>query len=138
MKKETASKPPFEEPAPRLFSQWCEDFGLECRAGCPEEDKVLSYDEFCYSPEMKLYKVKEGHLYGFWKNYQMEWSECRTVQEWLDEFDLELVDPTPEELNDLNLFLGYDPFHQWSSGIVTGRTQSADFNLWDWIKDKMK
>jgi hypothetical protein len=81
----------------------------------------LTFDEFCFLPNVRLTKVKETELYSFWRQHGDVWGECRTVQEWLNDFNWEIVDPTEEDLKDLNLFIGHDEFWDWSSGKVTDR-----------------
>jgi len=51
---------------------------------------------------------------------------------------LEIVDPTEEELNELNLYLGYDEFMDWSGGIFTGKNEKPDFNLFDFLSSLFK
>ncbi len=42
----------------------------------------------------------------------------RTARAWLAALDLELPDPTDEDLRDLDVAMGYDEFWEWSSGKV--------------------
>jgi len=84
----------------------------------------------CYYPNVKLYRVRDTELYGFWRTYGDVWGECRTVQEWLKDFEWELIEPTPEDLTDMSLFLGHDEFWEWSSGKIEYKTTS----LWDDFK----
>jgi hypothetical protein len=113
-------KPLYVDPEPRTFPEWCKDLGLTCKGNCPLGNEKLTFYEFCFYPEVKLYKVSDGLLYGFWKNYEEFWVS-RTVKDWLDDLDFELVNPTESELSDLNLFIDYDGFWDWSSGIVTDK-----------------
>lgn len=112
---------PYPTPEPRLFSQWCKDLGLKCVGDCPEDEGPLTFDEFTLYPHVKLYKVTDTELYNFWRAYNKdkEWVEGRMVQEWLNDYNLELVEPTEKELSELNLYLDWDGFMNWSAGIIT-------------------
>lgn len=98
-------KRPYDPPSPRAYKNWLDDLGLNCVGNCPLDDKVFNFDEFDSLPEIKLYKIKDTDLYGFWRQYGDVWGESRTVEEWLNDLELEIVDPTEEELRELNLFL---------------------------------
>ena len=121
MTPQTTYHRPYPEPEPRSFAQWCDDLGISCDGTCPDAGTILTFDEFCFLPNVRLTKVKEAELYGFWRQYGDVWGESRTVQEWLHDFNWEIVDPTEEDLKDLNLFIGHDEFWDWSSGKVTDR-----------------
>ncbi|MCU7552845.1 hypothetical protein OCK74_27245 [Chitinophagaceae bacterium LB-8] len=112
---------PYSEPEPRSFVQWCIDLGVECEGKCPDASQKLTYDEFCFLPDVRLIKVRDTELYGWWRKHGDVWGECRTVKEWLEDFNWELVDPTDSELKDVNLFIGHDEFWVWSSGKVTDK-----------------
>jgi hypothetical protein len=112
---------PYSEPEPRSSAQWSKDLGIECEGNCPDANIMLTYDEFCFLPEVRLKKVRDTELYGWWREYGDVWGECRTVKEWLNDFNWELVEPTDSELRDLNLFIGHDEFWSWSSGKVTDK-----------------
>ena len=110
---------PYDTPLPRLFSQWCDDLGLKCIGNYPENaNDLLTFDEFTFYQNVKFYKISETSLYGFWRVYGDFLGECRTVKEWLNDLKMILVKPTEKELSELTLFLGYDEFRNWSSGIV--------------------
>ena len=121
---------PYEAPEPRPFEEWCIALGLEARPLQDRTNQRLSFDDFCYYPNVKLYRVRDTELYGFWRTYGDVWGECRTVQEWLKDFEWELIEPTPEDLTDMSLFLGHDEFWEWSSGKIEYKTTS----LWDDFK----
>jgi hypothetical protein len=53
----------------------------------------------------------------------------RAVREWLSHLKMELVDPTPEDLRDLDRVMDHDEFWEWSSGKV-------DLN--HWVKSQSK
>ena len=114
---------PYPAPEARSFAQWCTDLGIRCEGSCPDANSIITFDEFCFLPNVKLIKVKGTELDGFWLQYADIWGECRTVQEWLNDLNFEIVDPTEEDLRDLSLFLGYDEFMNWSSGKVTNRKE---------------
>jgi hypothetical protein len=123
----------------RTFPKWCEDLGLECQGKFPDEETIMTYDEFCVVPDVRLIKVRRTALYGFWrKGVTARYSgESRTVQEWLDDVGLEIVDPTQNELNDLNLFLNWDDFVNWSSGIVTDKENTSNLNWFARLNNKL-
>ena len=110
---------PYPEPEPRSFAQWRADLGISCEGACPDAYTILTFDEFCLLPNVRLTKVKETELYGFWRQYGDVWGGSRTVKEWINDFNWKIVDPTEEDLKDLNLFIGHDEFWGWSSGKVT-------------------
>lgn len=110
---------PYPDPTPRSFSEWCQDFGLKAEGKEWPTSQVMAYDEFCYLPETRFRKVQTGPLYNFWQQYGDIYGEPRTVEEWLHSIGWHIVEPTPDELKDLNLFLGHDEFWEWGSGIIT-------------------
>ena len=124
---------PYPEPEPRCFAQWCNDLGISCEGACPDNDTILTFDEFYSLADVRLTKVKDTELYGFWRQYGDVWGESRTVQEWLNDLNWEIVDPTEEELKDRNLILGHDEFRDWSSGKVTDK-EKEDKGLLNTIK----
>ena len=108
------------DPEPRKHSEWCNDLGLICQGTGCNTNQVLTYDEFCYLPETKLTKTRETSLYGFWQQYGDICGEVRIVKEWLESMNWEIVEPlTQQDFKDLNLFLGYDEFWEWSSGKIS-------------------
>ena len=110
---------PYQNPEPRKHSEWCCDLGLICEGTGCNTDEILTYDEFCFLPQTTLTKVSEGPLYGFWRKNGEARGEPRTIKEWLDDFGLQVVEPVSEqEIKDLDLFVGYDEFMDWASGIV--------------------
>lgn len=127
-------------PEPRSFSKWCEDLGIECQGECPNDESKMTYDEFCILPNVRLRKVRETSLYGFWrKNIDVSTSgEYRTIKEWLEDIGAEIVDPTEKELSDLNLFLGWDEFMDWSSGIIYFKDEESKFNFLNFLKKLFK
>jgi hypothetical protein len=86
----------------------------------------MTYLEFCFLPETSLSKVREGALYGFWRQYGDIYGEPRTVKEWLDDLGWQLVEPTEDDLKDLTLFLGYDEFWEWSSGKIEQDSNASE------------
>ena len=95
----------------------------------------MTYLEFCYLPETTLRKVSEGASYGFWRQYGDTYGEARTVKEWLDDIGWHIVEPTEDDLKDLNLFLGYDEFWEWSSGkIEQDAKDSEGISLFEKLK----
>lgn len=78
----------------------------------------MTYLEFCCLPSTTLRKVREGALYGFWRQYGGIYGEARTVKEWLDDIGWHVVEPTEDDSKDLNLFLGYDEFWEWGNGRI--------------------
>lgn len=110
---------PYPDPEPRLFSEWCNDLGLKCVGDCPTDGERLTFDTFTLYPNVQFYKIADSELYNFWRRPGEEWPEGRTAQEWLNDYDLELVEPTEMELSELNLYLPtWDDFMNWSAGIV--------------------
>ena len=124
---------------PRTFEQWCIDLGIECEGNCPANE-VMSYDEFCYFPNVRLWKVQETETYGFWRDGidVRKSGENRTVKEWLEDMNMEIIDPTPEELKELNLFLGWDEFMDWSSGIVCDKNKKDTFEIFKPLRKLFK
>jgi hypothetical protein len=124
---------------PRTFEQWCIDLGIECE-GRYAGNEVMSYDEFCCFPNVRLWKVQETELYGFWRDGKdvSQSDENRTVKEWLEDMNMEIVDPTQKELNELNLFLGWDEFMDWSSGIVADKNKKATFDIFKTLRRLFK
>ena len=78
----------------------------------------MTYLEFCFLPEITLRKVSEGPAYGWWRRYGDIYGEARIVQEWLNDMGWHIVEPTEDDLKDLNLFLDHDEFWEWSSGKI--------------------
>ena len=90
----------------------------------------MTYLEFCYLPETTLRKVNEGVSYGSWRQYGDIYGEARTVKEWIDDIGWHIVEPTEDDLKDLNLFLGHDEFWEWGSGrIDQGPKRSEGISL---------
>ena len=127
------SQRPYQEPEPRSFRVWCIDLGIECEGKCPDSIQMLTYDEFCFLTNVRFLKVRETELYGWWRSHGDIYGECRTVKEWLDDFNWELVDPLDSELKDLNIFMGYDEFWEWSSGKVADK-RKEDIGLLNRLK----
>ncbi len=95
----------------------------------------MTYLEFCFLPETTLRKTSEGALYGFWSQYGDIYGEPRTVKEWLEDIGWQLVEPTEDDLKDLNLFLGHDEFWTWSGGkIEQDLNASAGISLFEKIR----
>ena len=109
---------PYPDPEPRIFAQWCNDLGISSDGRIWPDDQIMTYLEFCYLPETTLRKVSEGPVYGWWRQYGDIYGEARTVKEWLDDIGWHIVEPTEDDLKDLNLFLGHDEFWEWSSGKI--------------------
>jgi hypothetical protein len=109
---------PYPEPDSRTFNQWCNDLGLECETP-PNNNKVLTYDEFCFFQNIVLRKNKETKLYNWWRKYGDKWGECRTVKEWIKDFNWDEGELEAEDKRDLNIFIGYDEFRDWSSGKLS-------------------
>lgn len=122
---------PYADPPPRAFDAWLSALGLRYESTENPPQGILTYEEFCspgrdlYRPDVRLILEGHGPLYGFWRLH-LDGSvsgEPRTVREWLSDLRLTLVDPTHEDLADLDLFLGHDAWWQWSAGKTT-TTQS--------------
>ena len=122
---------PYKAPAPRSYKEWCDCLGLVPYPTPENQEIVLDYDDFCFYPNVELRKEREGECYGYWREFGDVWGECRTVEEWLQDFKWEMVEPTVEDMADMNLFLGHDEFWEWSSGKVDMGKRST---LWDDIK----
>jgi len=112
---------PYPTPEPRSFNDWRNDLGLKCDGNCPTDTRLLTFDEFHLVPNVVFYRVADTSLYGFWRKYGNVWTENRTVKEWLDDYGQELVEPTDKELSELNLYLDWDGFMDWSAGIITDK-----------------
>ncbi|UOQ67440.1 hypothetical protein [Hymenobacter volaticus] len=108
----------YSDPPPRSFAEWCHDLGISSEGGNWVSDQVMLYEEFCLLPDTKLRKIKEGPLYGFWRQYGDVFGEPRTVQEWLDDIGRVIVEPTDDDTKDLTLFLGHDEFWEWIDGKI--------------------
>lgn len=54
-------------------------------------------------------------------NYLKHHSLAKYGLEWLDNYGQELVEPTAKELSELNLYLDWDGFMDWSAGIITDK-----------------
>jgi len=124
---------PYPDPPPRTFEEWLDGLGLECEGPRPSYQDPLTYEDFAFLPgEHRYVKVRSGPLYGFWRQYGDIYGEPRTVQEWLNDLNLELVNLTEDDLRDYNLFLGYDEFWEWSGGKVdmTPKSQEAKKPWW--------
>jgi hypothetical protein len=109
---------PYPYPEPRSFAQWRSDLGISSQGKPWPDDHLMTYLEFCYLPETTLRKINEGTLYGFWRQYGDIYGEARTVEEWLHDIGWRIVGATEDDLQDLNLFLGYDEFWEWGSGRI--------------------
>ena len=120
---------PYNDPEARKHSEWCLDLGLTCKgAGC-NTTGILTYEEFCFLPDTKLTKVKTAPLYDFWKQYGDVYGEPRTVREWLDDINWQIVEPvTDEDIRELDLFLGHDEFWTWGSGKIEPADSSDSEN----------
>ena len=120
---------PYQDPEPRKHSEWCHDLGLVCEGNGCNTNEILSYEAFCFLSDTKLRKVKDAPLYGFWKPYGDVYGEPRTVREWLEDINWQIVEPlTEEDMHDLNLFLGYDEFWEWASGKIESKNSSNTEN----------
>jgi hypothetical protein len=124
----------YQNPEPRTFKNWCDSLGLTPYPAPENIEMVLSYDVFCFFPDIELRKEREGELYGFWREYGDLFGECRTVDDWLRDFEGEIVNPTADDLKDMDLFIGHDQFWEWSSGKVEFKESS----LWQDFKKMMK
>ncbi|MDO7875720.1 hypothetical protein Q5H93_13325 [Hymenobacter sp. ASUV-10] len=127
------SQRPYPEPAPRSFAHWCHDLGLTVEGKFPSSDTILNFDAFCSLPNVRLIKTEDSELYGFWRQYGDVWSESRTIQEWLDDYNWEVINPTEEDAKDLSLFLGYDEVWEWGSGKIAVR-EKAETGIFNSIK----
>ena len=67
---------------------------------------------------LRIVKTADGPLYGFWGKHRGIYGKLRVAREWLKDFHWSLVDPSPGDLANLDLFLGHDEFWAWSSGKV--------------------
>jgi len=124
------TKRPYKAPESRTIKDWCDNLGLTPYPVPKNINMVLSYDDFCFLPNIKLRKEYEGELYNFWRKNGDVWGECRTVEEWLQDFKWEIIEPTKDDFKDMNLFLGHDEFWDWSSGRINYKKSS----LWDNFK----
>jgi hypothetical protein len=123
------SQPPYPEPEPRTFQEWLQSLGLSYESSTPPPIGIITYLEFCFPPglestihgwrDYRLVRSSPGELYGFWRQYGDVWGEPRTVRDWFADLKLEVVDATPEDEADMELFLGYDEFCAWAGGKVT-------------------
>jgi hypothetical protein len=123
---------PYPEPESRTFEEWRIDLGLEY-VGNVASDEKLDWDTFCFYPEVTLRKTKNSELYGWWRLHGDNWGECRTVEEWINDFNWDKSDLEEDDLNDLNLFLGHDEFWNWSSGKLPLQSKEES-GLLGWIK----
>jgi len=89
----------------------------------------MTHEEFCFLPDTRLRKVQEGALYDFWQQYGDVYGEPRTVQEWLDSTNQHIFEPTSEDLQELNLFLGHDEFWTWGAGKIEQNVDTNTVNL---------
>ena len=126
---------PYTDPEPRSFAQWCIDLGINSEDRAWPPNQVMTYLEFCSLPETTLRKTSEGASYGFWCQYGDIYGEPRTVKEWLDDIGWHLVEPTEDDLKDLNSFLGQDEFWTWSGGkIEQDLNASAGISLFEKLR----
>lgn len=102
--KDTEPPKTYDSPNPRPFSVWLSAMGLVCDSKILQTDRTLTYDEFCSYPGVRLIKQDDGVLYGFWRQYGDICGEPRTVKGWLEDLRGEIVNPTEDDLRDLNLF----------------------------------
>ena len=117
---------PYSDPQPRSFIGWCQDLGLEAKGKQWPANQIMTYEEFCFLSETELRRVTEGPLYGFWHQFGDVFGEARTVKEWLNDIGWHIVEPTKDDLKDMNLFLGHDEFWEWSSGKIEQDNKESD------------
>jgi hypothetical protein len=114
---------PYQEPEQRTFEEWCKELGLEYE-GIVDVNKIIDYDSFTSMPNVKFTKIKHGDLYDWWRQYGDKWGEDRTIEEWIKDFDLDIAELEPDDLKDLNIFLGHDKFWEWSNGKLSTRAKN--------------
>ncbi len=127
-------EPPYAAPQQREFVAWLDALGLVVDGNTPDVKGKLSYDEFLeVTDHLRLLKRNDGPLYGFWRAHGDVWGEPRTVREWLTDFEWGLVDPAPQDIADLDLFLGHDEFWEWSNAKVEARGKPTGTPRWMWM-----
>lgn len=115
---------PYPEPEARTFKKWCEDLGLQGNPDSTNENR-LSYDDFCFMPNTIFRKIDVGNLYNWWRKFGDKWGECRTIKEWINDFNWDINELEQNDLKDLNLFIGHDEFWKWSGGKLSNRSNKS-------------